>query len=193
MKRVTGVAAMALLSSVALAAQTTDKTHQQGSAEHRTGQAAAHMSEKDFVPMMLQHHEDGIEMARIAEQKATSPAVKALARKIREGQERESHEMKPFAGRTDTPRGTTGQGGHQAEHEQHMQESKKAIERIRAATGKAVDVAFLDEMTKHHEMAIRMTNETHFDTAKLKQMAEKMKANQTKEIGELKRTRQQVS
>ena len=192
MKRVIGVAAAMLLSGIGLMAQDA-RTQQQGAKEQRSGQAAAHMSETEFVPMMLQHHQDGIEMARIAEQKATSPEVKALARKIREGQERESREMKPFADEAATPRGTTGQAPHQAEHQAHMQESKKAIERVRSASGKAVDVAFLEEMAKHHEMAIQMTKETHFDNTRLKQMADKMVANQTKELGELKQTRERVS
>jgi uncharacterized protein (DUF305 family) len=157
-------------------------------------------------------------MARIAEQKATSREVKALARTIREGQEREAREMKPFAADATGPVGTSGrmpqghgehQPGHQAQegdqaheqgdqahqekHQAHMQQSKQAIERVRAATGKAVDLAFLEEMAKHHEMAIEMTRETRFDTARLKQMAEKMSENQRRELEQLLRTRQRVS
>jgi uncharacterized protein (DUF305 family) len=157
---------------------------------------AMQMSEKEFVTMMLQHHQDGIEMARIAEQKATTADVKSLAKKIREGHPREAQEMKPFAeGTAATPQGTSGQQhqAHAAEHQAHMQESKNAIERVRKASGKAVDQAFLDEMAKHHQMAIQMTQQTKFETARLKQMADKMVANQTKEIDERKRTRQRVS
>lgn len=189
MTRFVAVVAASILSlaGVAASAQTT-------AADKKP--AAMQMSEKDFVAMMLQHHQDGIEMSRIAEQKATSPEVKALAKKIREGQEREAREMKPFAGTTAaTPRGTSGQQDHQAhaqQHQAHMEQSKKAIERVRNATGKAVDVAFLQEMAKHHEMAIQMTRDTRFDTTRLKQMADQMAANQTREIGELKRTRQRV-
>ena len=74
-----------------------------------------------------------------------------------------------------------------------MQESKNAIERVGKATGKAVDQTFLDEMAKHHQMAIQMTRSTRFETARLKEMADKMAANQVGEIDELKRTRQRVS
>jgi uncharacterized protein (DUF305 family) len=167
---------------------------QTGSADKKP--SAMQMSEKEFVSMMLQHHQDGIEMARIAEEKATTADVKALAKRIREGQAREAQEMKPFAeGTAATPQGTSGQQhqAHAAEHQAHMRESKNAIERVRKASGKAVDQAFLDEMAKHHQMAIQMTQQTKFDTARLKQMADKMVANQTKEIDELKRTRQRVS
>ena len=191
MKQVIGITAAVLLSGATLMAQ--DARTPKGATEQRSGKAATHMSEQEFVPMMLQHHQDGIEMARIAEQKATSSEVKALARKIREGQERESREMKPFASQADTPRGTTGQAPHQPQHQAHMQASKQAIERVRTATGKAVDIAFLEEMAKHHEMAIRMTKETHFENARLRSMADKMVASQTKELEELKRTRQQIS
>jgi uncharacterized protein (DUF305 family) len=167
---------------------------QTGSAEKKP--SAMQMSEKEFVSMMLQHHQDGIEMARIAEEKATTADVKALAKRIREGQAREAQEMKPFAdGTAATPRGTSGQQhqAHAAEHQAHMQESKNAIERVRTASGKAVDQAFLDEMAKHHQMAIQMTAHTKFETARLKQMADTMVASQTREIDELKRTRLRIS
>ena len=94
---------------------------------------AMQMSGKEFVTMMLQHHQDGIEMARIAEQKATTADVKSLANKIREGQAREAQEMKPFAeGTAATPQGTSGQQhqAHAAEHQAHMQ----VEERHRAGT-----------------------------------------------------------
>ena len=190
MTRVLPFLAAGLLSLCAfpIAAQTT--------AAEKKSTSAMSMSGKEFVTMMLQHHQDGIEMARIAEQKATTPEVKTLARKIREGQEREAQEMKPFADAGPaTPRGTSGQQhqAHAAEHQAHMQESKNAIARVGKATGTAVDQTFLEEMSKHHQMAIQMTRSTRFDTARLKEMADKMTANQEREIDELKRTRQRVS
>jgi uncharacterized protein (DUF305 family) len=193
MNRFMGCIAAGLLSTAAIAGAQTGSDAKGHKPDHQMMQ----MNENQFVAMMLQHHQDGIEMARIAEQKAATPEVKALAKKIREGQERESREMKPFAsGSPETPRGTTGQAqhqGHSQDHQAHMQESKKAIERVRTATGKAVDQAFLDEMTKHHQMAIQMTQHTTFETQRLKGMAEKMSASQKREIDEMNRTRQKVS
>lgn len=191
-----GLAAVLTIASTAAARQTqTHQGHDAPTAQQRDSAQAHRMDDAEFVAMMLQHHRDGIEMARVAEQKATNADVKALARKIREGQERESREMKPFAGRDATPTGTSGQhtaqgGTHQAEQQA---ESKKAIERVRAATGTQVDHAFIEEMTKHHQMAIQMTRNTQFQNSQLKQMADKMSANQTREIDELKRTHQRVS
>jgi uncharacterized protein (DUF305 family) len=118
--------------------------------------------------------------------------VKALARRIREGQEREAREMRAMAPKTAREPNATGTSG-QDHHGQMMAESKKAVERVRAATGTQADIAFLDEMARHHEMAIEMTKETRFDSPMLKRMAEKMTANQTRELDELKRARARVS
>ena len=128
-------------------------------------------------------------MARLAEQKSTTNDVKALARKIREGQERERSELQQFAkGRPETPAGTSGQ--HRADMKK---DAKESLARIRRAAGREADWEFLDEMAKHHEMAIHMIRDTRFDNAKLKGMADKMAANQAREIEELKRMRQRVS
>jgi uncharacterized protein (DUF305 family) len=48
-------------------------------------------------------------------------------------------------------------------------------------------------MAKHHEMGVQMIRNTRFENARLKGMADQMAANQTREIGELTRTRQRVS
>ena len=51
------------------------------------------MTDVDFVAMTIKHHQDGIEMARIEEKGGASNDVKALAGKIRQGQERELAEL----------------------------------------------------------------------------------------------------
>ncbi|RYF36215.1 MAG: DUF305 domain-containing protein [Comamonadaceae bacterium] len=45
--------------------------------------------DKDFVRMMRMHHQQGVAMARVELDKGASPEVKAMARKIIEGQEAE--------------------------------------------------------------------------------------------------------
>jgi uncharacterized protein (DUF305 family) len=83
MNRFMGCIAAGLLSTAAGAGAQTGSDAKAHTPDHQM----MHMNEKQFVTMMLQHHHDGIEMARIAEQKAATPEVKALAKKIREGQE----------------------------------------------------------------------------------------------------------
>jgi uncharacterized protein (DUF305 family) len=177
------VAGLSLALAGSAAAQTTDQSraHQHG--------AAAHMTDAQFVPMMLQHHQDGIEMAKIAEAKATNPQVKALATKIRQAQERESKELEQFRGTA-----AAGTAGHSDAHADAMMEmSKKSIARVRDANGAEVDRAFLEEMAKHHEMAIDMVHSTQFKNTRLKQSANKMETSQKREVQELKSTRQKLS
>ena len=67
-------------------------TQPQSGSSHGTAQhepAMKGMTDAHFVQMMLKHHQQGIEMARIEEKGGASAEVKALATKIRQSQERE--------------------------------------------------------------------------------------------------------
>jgi uncharacterized protein (DUF305 family) len=50
----------------------------------------------DFATMMMMHHQGGVEMADIELAKGASPEMKAMARKIKESQEREIKEFKAW-------------------------------------------------------------------------------------------------
>jgi uncharacterized protein (DUF305 family) len=50
----------------------------------------------DFATMMMMHHQGGVEMADIQLAKGASPEMKAMARKIKESQEREIKEFKAW-------------------------------------------------------------------------------------------------
>ena len=173
----------ALAMSVSLAAQ----TPQQHGAEHAAKSAQPHqmgaMTDAQFVHMTIKHHQDGIEMARIQEQKGTSAAVKALATKMRSSQERDLTELKKHQSHV-------GQAPKSAEHQAHDQamqkESQASMKRLQDATGTAVDHAFVEEMTKHHQMAIDMVDKTKFQNADVRKFAQNMAANQRKELAELK-------
>jgi uncharacterized protein (DUF305 family) len=52
------------------------------------------LTDAQFVPMMIKHHQQGIEMARLEEQRGSSASVKALAAKIRQSQGKELAELK---------------------------------------------------------------------------------------------------
>lgn len=69
------------------------------------------MTDAMFVPMMIRHHQQGIEMARLEEERGSSSSVKTLAAKIRQSQEKEPAELKAHAEHT-----TMGTSGH-AEHD----------------------------------------------------------------------------
>lgn len=171
----------------------TDQAQAQATSEHM---AMPHMSDADFVQMMTKHHQDGIEMAKIAEQKAKTDRVKSLAAKVRTGQERELVELQSLGKDVAaTARGTSGQvqGGQHADMMSHMDMmSKQSNEKVEHASGKAVDAAFIDEMSKHHQMALDMIGHTTFKDAKLKQSADKMAASQKRELQELQQAKKAI-
>lgn len=145
------------------------------------------MTEAEFVPMMIKHHQDGIEMARVEEERGSSAAVKGLAAKIRQSQEREIGELKAHAQHAAGAQGTAGQTEHGDHSKMMEQQSQATMKRLRSASGEALDHAFLEEMAKHHQMALHMIERTKFQSAELNKVAQKMAAGQREELKELKK------
>lgn len=140
------------------------------------------MTDAMFVPMMIKHHQHGIEMARLEEERGSSASVKALAAKIRQSQEKELAELKAHAEHV-----AKGTSGH-AEHDKMMeQQSQSMMAKLKSASGAALDHAFLEQMAKHHEGAIAMTEGAKLKDPELKKLAQKMVAGQRGELAELKK------
>jgi uncharacterized protein (DUF305 family) len=140
------------------------------------------MTDATFVPMMIKHHQHGIEMARVEEERGSSASVKALAAKIRQSQEKELAELKAHA-----EHAAKGTSGH-AEHDKMMeQQSQAMMTKLKSASGAALDHAFLEQMAKHHEGAIAMTEGAKLQDPELKKLAQKMLTGQRQELAELKK------
>jgi uncharacterized protein (DUF305 family) len=140
------------------------------------------MTDAMFVPMMIKHHQHGIEMARLEEERGSAASVKALATKIRQSQEKELAELKGHAEHV-----AKGTSGH-AEHDKMMeQQSQSMMAKLKAASGAALDHAFLEQMAKHHEGAIAMTEGAKLQDPELKKLAQKMLTGQRQELAELKK------
>ncbi len=101
------------------AAQTTGNSSMMGTGSQTTsgmGNMADMMSNVDrhFIEMMVPHHQDAIDMADLALQKATRPEIKTLAENIKRTQTLEVAQMrgwyKEWYG-TDLPAGQTGTAG----------------------------------------------------------------------------------
>ena len=149
-----------------------------GTEQHQ--QSMKGMTEAEFVPMMIKHHQDGIQMTQLEEKGGSSGEVKALATKIRQSQEQDLPELKRHS-----------QHGGPAAHEGHdkmmEQQSAATMKRLKSASGQALDHAFLEEMAKHHEMAIGMAESAKIQSPDLKNLVQKMIAGQRQELGELKK------
>ena len=176
------IAAVTLVAGAAVGAQTPSGQRQPAQSQH---QMMMGMSESEFVPMMIKHHQDGIQMAQLEEQKGASAEVKALAAKIREGQERDIPELKQHAHGSDAA--ATGTAGHEGHDKMMEEQSQATMKRLSLASGAALDHAFVEEMVKHHQMAIEMAQTAKIQNPELKKLAEKMVAGQRQELTELKK------
>ena len=175
------MAAVALIAAGDLRAQTPSGQGQRAESQQPMMKG---MTEAEFVPMMIKHHQDGIAMARHEEQNGSSAEVKALAAKIRQSQERELAELKSHGEHAGGTKGTSGHADHDKMMEQHSQATMK---RLKSASGQALDHAFLEEMAKHHEQAIGMAESAKIQNAQLKQLVQKMISGQRQELSELKK------
>lgn len=142
------------------------------------------MTDAEFVPLMIKHHEDGIAMAKILKERGSSDSVKALAAGIRDIQEQELEQLKRLAEQVGEPKDRAGL----AEYAQTMTEQGQSmIRRLEEAPeGEAVDQAFLEEMARHHQMGIELIAGTRFRNGALRTLARNMEKEQQAEIRELK-------
>lgn len=164
--------------------------------------AAPVMTDADFTMMMTEHHQGAIAMCKIEESRGSRDAVKALAAKMRETQEREVEAMAAGpAAHADMPttapdaKGSAAHGGHGATMQQHhqmmQQEAMASRKRLENASGAAVDTAFLEEMTKHHQAALEMISKAKLRDPGLRRLSQKMAADQKREIREFKKLQAQ--
>lgn len=103
-----------------------------------------------FAQMMIKHHEQAIEMGKLAADHASSPEVKALAADIVAEQGPEIAEMKSWLTESGSPL--------EAVHSMAMDGllSDAQMTALSAATGAAFDKLFLTGMIAHHKGAITM-------------------------------------
>lgn len=141
------------------------------------------LMDADFAYLMGMHHRSGIEMAKAEEARGSSSEVKRLAAKIRRGQERDLPTLTQYGSKAKN-------SGMVASHEKQMEKEHQAsMAKLKSATGSAVDKAFAEEMSKHHQKALDMIKQAHLTDSKLKQTTDKMAAAQKQELAELKTVR----
>ncbi|GAB3842648.1 DUF305 domain-containing protein [Micromonospora andamanensis] len=108
-----------------------------------------------FVRMMIPHHEQALEMAGLATDRAAEPRVRALAERIRASQGPEIGVLRAWL----TARGlSAGVDGHDHATMRGMQPAE-AMRRLAAARGAEFDSLFLRMMTEHHEGAVLMATD----------------------------------
>jgi uncharacterized protein (DUF305 family) len=103
-----------------------------------------------FAQMMIPHHQQAVDMGTLAETRASSPEVKALAAQIKAEQAPEIEQMKGWlkAANASLDMGhDMGMGGMLTESD---------MTALKNATGAAFDRLYLEGMIGHHKGAIHM-------------------------------------
>jgi uncharacterized protein (DUF305 family) len=137
-----------------------------------------------FLADMMVHHTQAVQMTERAKTAAVDPKVKALADRIRVGQQPEIEAMRQML----TARGQTPPNLEHVEHMDHSAMPGMAtpaqLTQLGSATGTAFDSLFLTLMIKHHEGAVAMSGEQEKNGSDVRvgEMAQEVTVTQTKEI-----------
>jgi uncharacterized protein (DUF305 family) len=148
-----------------------------------------------FIDMMLMHHRQGIEMARLAQSKAQSAGVKAFAAKTAAAQEKDLQQLQwhrdnRYAGRpTMDHQQMMAHMSSMPMHGGMKMDMEAVMTKLRAAAGLAFDRLFLDTMSHHHYMAVEMSKDAakNAEHADIRELARKGALTQQAEIAEMNR------
>jgi uncharacterized protein (DUF305 family) len=136
-------------------------------------------ADQEFLRMMIDHHEGMIVMADTALKKGAAADVRSDATKMRTKQKEEQQKMQAMLraqyGEDKMPMVTSGDAS--------------MATMLAGASGAAFDRSFREHVIMHHEAGIKMIDQfsARLTNAELRQMATKMKADQAREVAELRR------
>ncbi|MFR9777922.1 DUF305 domain-containing protein [Micromonospora sp. MS34] len=108
-----------------------------------------------FVQMMIPHHQQALEMAALAPQRAADPRVRAVADRIRAAQGPEIGLLRGWLSERGLPAEVPG---HDHGSMRGMQ-TPEAMRRLAAARGADFDRLFVTMMTDHHQGAVVMATD----------------------------------
>ncbi len=143
--------------------------------------------DKQFIAMMVPHHEQAIQMADLALTRAKRPEIKQLAQTIKKDQNREIQQMRtwyqswygtavPAMAMNGSDKGMMGSS---------MKGMSMDLETLKNAPD--FDKEFLRQMISHHKMAIQMGEMDANKATKpeIRQLAQSIVKTQTAEIGQM--------
>ncbi|MFD0266485.1 DUF305 domain-containing protein [Streptomyces sp. NPDC127106] len=155
-----------------------------GSAPVAQGQHNA--ADVAFAKGMIPHHRQAIEMADLASTRAENAEVKKLAAEIKTAQDPEIKTLSGWLASWGEQVPAEGAADHSAHGTAGMM-STQEMDRLKNASGKAFDTAFMELMIKHHEGAVAMarTEQTAGSFPTAKTMAEAIITSQSGEIARM--------
>lgn len=148
----------AALALVLLVAATSPRVAPAWAAAHPAAQAAAMSApfDRQFIDMMVPHHQSAVAMAQVALTRAQHPQIKSLAQSIIADQNSEISQMKTWRQRWYGSSTTPGMTNMPMLPGMTMSMSGMTMVHDIASlkTATPFDKAFIDDMMPHHQMAI---------------------------------------
>ncbi|WP_299932845.1 DUF305 domain-containing protein [uncultured Nocardioides sp.] len=188
MKRTLMSIAFALVAALTVAGcgSDTDSNGSTGSTE--SSDAQFNDADVTFAQSMIPHHEQAVEMATMAQERASSTEVKQLADKIAAAQGPEIDTMTGWLEDWGQEVSSDSMSGmdHSGSDMSGMM-SDDDMESLGTATGAEFDQMFLTMMIEHHTGAIEMakTEQQDGENPDAIALAEKIEADQTAEIAQM--------
>ncbi len=137
--------------------------------------------ESMYLKQMIHHHQSGVEMAELATSNTKRAELNKMGREIITAQKSEIDQMTGWLKKD---------GGSVGSMEQMpgMEKMMKEMAELKKAKDDDFDKMFLSMMIEHHKGAVAMSKlvADHADRAEIKQLAEKIIQDQTKEIQQMK-------
>lgn len=157
-------------------------------------EAAAHNdADVTFAQEMIPHHQQAVEMAALAEDRAGDPEVRQLAEEIEAAQAPEIETMTGWleSWGADVPEESMDHSdmGHGSSDAMPGMMSAEDMAELEQSEGAAFDRLFLELMVEHHEGALEMarTQQAEGENPDALALAEKIEADQQAEIAEMQR------
>ncbi|MFE5712958.1 DUF305 domain-containing protein [Streptomyces sp. NPDC056501] len=144
-----------------------------------------------FAQMMIPHHEQALEMAKLADGRAEDPEVKKLVAAIEGAQDPEIRKMQAWLkgwGKPESAGAGHGSGGGSG-HGMAGMMSEKDMKDLAAVKGAAFDRKFAELMIAHHDGAVAMAKDEQKNgrNASAKKLADDVVRTQSTEIAELRK------
>ncbi|GAB3972241.1 DUF305 domain-containing protein [Streptomyces sparsus] len=146
-----------------------------------------------FMTMMIEHHEQALVMAELAEKHAEGDRVGKLADRIRAAQKPEITMMRAWLKRNHADRRPDAHGGHGGHGHETMpgMATKAQLAELGKARGEEFDRLFLRLMVTHHEGAVTMAKDvlTGGNDVTVEEMATEIAAQQSAEVARMRALR----
>jgi uncharacterized protein (DUF305 family) len=180
-------AALATAVVVSSCSKTDDHTQHATAASTSSTVAAHNADDVMFAQMMIQHHQQAVDLAAMAAVHTTNQAVRILAAKISAEQQPEIQAMKALLLQWDVdPNAMGDHGGHGSAMQGMVDDA--TMTKLKSLNGPQFDTLWLQAMIGHHQGAIDMakTEIAKGQSADMTAMAKTMVTAQQAEIDQMK-------